>query len=235
MSVRPQPAAENSVDRPGRIDGGRARRPRTDPPDTARAMQPLTDTAIRRSMVNCSRSEAASMTMPEGLSSLDWEARDFLGWRDPRAPGRAYLVQWRDGEPLGLMLRAPGSRMSRGRAAMCALCHYGQSADNVALFTARRAGQRGRDGQHGRHLHLRRPRVLGERPQRGSAVGVHRALGPAATGRARTGGGGRRAPAGRRARRAPGGVHGLRAARVSPGVAPYRQDPSDPGWRGRIP
>ena len=109
-------------------------------------MQPLTDTAIRRSMVNCSRSEAASMTMPEGLSSLDWEARDFLGWRDPRAPGRAYLVQWRDGEPLGLMLRAPGSRMSRGRAAMCALCHYGQSADNVALFTARRAGQRGRDG-----------------------------------------------------------------------------------------
>ena len=29
---------------------------------------------------------------------------------------------------------------------MCALCHYGQSADNVALFTARRVGQRGRDG-----------------------------------------------------------------------------------------
>ena len=64
----------------------------------------------------------------------------------PRRPQRAYLVQWRDGEPLGLMLRAPESRMSRARAAMCALCHYGQSADNVALFTARRAGQRGRDG-----------------------------------------------------------------------------------------
>jgi hypothetical protein len=109
-------------------------------------MNPLTEAAIRRSMVNCSRSEAAAMTMPKNLSSLDWEASDFLGWRDPRAPQRGYLVQWRDGEPLGLMLRAPESRMSHSRAAMCALCHYGQSADNVALFTARRAGQRGREG-----------------------------------------------------------------------------------------
>lgn len=114
--------------------------------DTPRDMEPITEPAIRRSMANCSRSEAATMTMPADLPSLDWAAHDFLGWRDPRAPQRGYLVQWRDGAPLGLMLRAPGTRMSRARAAMCALCHYGQSADNVALFTARRTGQRGRDG-----------------------------------------------------------------------------------------
>ncbi len=137
-------------------------------------MQPLTDTAIRRSMVNCSRSEAATMTMPEGLSSLDWEARDFLGWRDPRAPQRGYLVQWRDGAPLGLMLRAPGSRMSRARAAMCALCHYGQSADNVALFTARRAGQRGRDGNTvGTYICADLACSVNVRSA-ASAVGVHR-------------------------------------------------------------
>lgn len=46
------------------------------------------------------------MTMPEGLSSLDWEARDFLGWRDPRAPQRAYLVQWRDGNTVGTYICA---------------------------------------------------------------------------------------------------------------------------------
>ena len=109
-------------------------------------MRPLTEATIRRSMANCSRSQVATMTMPAGLASLDWDAHDFLGWRDPKAPLRGYVVQWRDGAPLGLMLRAPESRMSRSQAAMCALCHYGQSADNVALFTARRVGQRGRDG-----------------------------------------------------------------------------------------
>ena len=109
-------------------------------------MRPLTEATIRRSMANCSRSQVATMTMPAGLASLDWDAHDFLGWRDPKAPLRGYVVQWRDDAPLGLMLRAPESRMSRSRAAMCALCHYGQSADNVALFTARRVGQRGRDG-----------------------------------------------------------------------------------------
>ena len=109
-------------------------------------MRPLTEATIRRSMANCSRGQVATMTMPAGLASLDWDARDFLGWRDAKAPLRAYVVQWREDAPLGLMLRAPESRMSRSRAAMCALCHYGQSADNVALFTARRVGQRGRDG-----------------------------------------------------------------------------------------
>lgn len=109
-------------------------------------MERLTDKDIRRSMVNCSRGEAAGMTLPRDLDALDWENLDFLGWRDARAPLRGYLVRWRDGGPAGVALRAAESRMSRRVSAVCMLCRSGRSADTVSLFTARRAGEAGRGG-----------------------------------------------------------------------------------------
>jgi len=109
-------------------------------------MRPLTDKDIRRSFVNCSRSEAAAMTLPPDLDDMPWDEREFLGWRDPRAPLRGYAVLWRDGRPLGMALRAAGSRMSSRTAAMCLLCGSARSGADVSLFTARRAGEAGRNG-----------------------------------------------------------------------------------------
>jgi len=106
----------------------------------------LTEAAIRRSMVNCSRSEAAALTPPRDLGDLDWAGMDVLGWRDPKAELRGYLVHEQDGQPVGVALRAADTRMSSRRAAMCLLCHEVQSAAAVSLFTARRAGAAGRNG-----------------------------------------------------------------------------------------
>jgi hypothetical protein len=111
----------------------------------------LTELEIRRSLVNCSRSEAADATLPRDLDQLDWACLDVLGWRDPRAPLRGYLVHRMvdaaDGRPaVGLALRAADTRMSSRRSAMCLLCHAVQSAAAVSLFTARRVGAAGRNG-----------------------------------------------------------------------------------------
>jgi FBP C-terminal treble-clef zinc-finger len=109
-------------------------------------MERVGETEIRHSMVNCTKGEASGITLPAGLAGLDWGAIDVLGWRDGRAPQRGYLVTWRDGAPLGVVLRAADSRMSRARAAVCMLCRSGRPADAVSLFTARRAGAAGRAG-----------------------------------------------------------------------------------------
>ena len=108
-------------------------------------MQPLTESDIRNSLVNASAGDSARMTLP-GLHEVLWDQREYLGWRDPRAPQRAYIVQWRDGEPVGMMLRAADNRMSRGINAMCSLCQTPQPAGQVSLFSAPRAGEAGRDG-----------------------------------------------------------------------------------------
>jgi hypothetical protein len=109
-------------------------------------MKPLTEHDIRHSMVNSSRSEVAAMVLPKDFEVLDWDSLDFLGWRDPKAPLRGYIIQWRDDKPLGALLRAADSVMSRRVSAMCLLCRTVHSADEISLFTARRAGPAGRSG-----------------------------------------------------------------------------------------
>jgi len=109
-------------------------------------MQGLTEQQIRRAIVNCTRGEAAAMALPRGLAGLDWAALEFLGWRDAKAPLRGYLVYWREGRPVGILLRAAESRMSRRSTALCGLCRTSHSANNVSLFATRRGGAAGRAG-----------------------------------------------------------------------------------------
>ncbi len=108
-------------------------------------MQPLTESDIRNSLINASAGESARMTLP-GLHEVLWDQREYLGWRDHRTPQRAYIVHWRDGEPVGMVLRAADNRMARGISAMCSLCQTPQPSGQVALFSAPRAGEAGRDG-----------------------------------------------------------------------------------------
>ena len=114
-------------------------------------MRPLTEAEIRRSFVNCSRGEAKALTLPRGFDELAWGELEMLGWRDPKAPLRGYIVvqgvlPGGDEEPVGIAVRAAESRMSSRTAAMCLLCQTGQSGDAVSLFTARRTGEAGRNG-----------------------------------------------------------------------------------------
>jgi hypothetical protein len=106
----------------------------------------MTEQQVRRSFVNCSRGEAQALTLPKGFADLDWADLDVLGWRDPRAPLRGYLVAEIADGPVGLAVRAADSRMSGRTAVMCLLCQTGQTGDAVSLFTARRVGEAGRNG-----------------------------------------------------------------------------------------
>ncbi|MCC9144386.1 MULTISPECIES: FBP domain-containing protein [unclassified Arthrobacter] len=109
-------------------------------------MEPLTESTIRKSFVNASRSEVAAMNLPAGFADLEWEHLDQLGWRDHKMPQRAYLVLPVDGKAVGVLLRAPELSAPKNRRVMCALCQDVYSEEPVFLYVARRAGQRGRDG-----------------------------------------------------------------------------------------
>jgi hypothetical protein len=108
-------------------------------------MKPLNESAIRRSIVNASKGEIERMPLP-GLHEVLWGEREYLGWRDHGAPLRGYLVHWVGDRPVGIVLRASGASMRPGISAMCSLCRTPQPSDQVALFSAARAGQSGRDG-----------------------------------------------------------------------------------------
>lgn len=110
-------------------------------------MDPLNENEIRGSFANCSKGEARRLSLPRGLDALPWADLDFLGWRDPGAPDRGYLVTGRGGAPVGLTLRsAPAARRSLIRTSLCSVCVTSHAGSGVDLLTAPRAGAAGRQG-----------------------------------------------------------------------------------------
>ncbi|MFF5181016.1 FBP domain-containing protein [Micromonospora sp. NPDC000316] len=109
-------------------------------------MLAVTESAIRKSFVNCTQGEAKRMAVPNDLEVRPWDDLDFLGWRDPAAPQRAYLVTESDGKLVGVVLRAATHQTGRGRHSMCSICLTTHVGDGVSLMTARKAGPGGRQG-----------------------------------------------------------------------------------------
>ncbi|MFG1942271.1 FBP domain-containing protein [Nonomuraea sp. NPDC048826] len=101
-------------------------------------MRPLTEPQIRTSFVNCTKGEASRLHVPRDLPGQPWDDLDFLGWRDPKAPDRAYLVAERDGRPVGVALRLVTARHGHQRRSMCSLCLTTHTGSGVALVSARR-------------------------------------------------------------------------------------------------
>jgi hypothetical protein len=108
-------------------------------------MKPLTEDDIRASIVNAEPELVAHMPLP-GLHETVWDSREYLGWRDPHAPQRGYIVYWRDDTPVGMVVRASDSRMSRAPSAICSLCRTQQPGHQVALFGVSKAGEAGLRG-----------------------------------------------------------------------------------------
>lgn len=109
-------------------------------------MSPLTEHQIRASFVNCSKGEAKRLNVPRELAGQPWDDLDFLGWRDPQARARGYLVAERDGAPYGIVLRASDATGNVPRKNLCTLCLTPHSAGGVALLVAPRAGKSGQNG-----------------------------------------------------------------------------------------
>ncbi|MGC4875678.1 FBP domain-containing protein [Micromonospora sp. DT43] len=108
-------------------------------------MLALTESAIRASFVNCTQGETKRLAIPNDLEFRPWDDLDFLGWRDPAAPQRAYLVAESDGALVGVALRA-AQQTGRVRRSMCSFCLTNHTGDGVSLMTARKAGRDGRQG-----------------------------------------------------------------------------------------
>ncbi|MFF5206785.1 FBP domain-containing protein [Streptosporangium sp. NPDC000396] len=108
-------------------------------------MKALNEQELRASFVNCSKGEAKRLAIPRDLDEQPWDDLDFLGWRDPGAPDRAYLVTEHGGEVVGVALRRSAQQRGYLHRGMCSLCLTTHPGDGVSLMTARRAGQAGRD------------------------------------------------------------------------------------------
>ncbi|MFI6007309.1 FBP domain-containing protein [Streptomyces sp. NPDC051243] len=109
-------------------------------------MRSLTEQDIRNSFINCSKGEAKRLSVPRDLDERPWDDLDFLGWRDPGAPDRSYLVTEREGRLMGVTLRFPSSQRGFLHRSMCSLCLTTHSGGGVSLMTARKAGAAGREG-----------------------------------------------------------------------------------------
>ncbi|GAB3620892.1 FBP domain-containing protein [Glutamicibacter endophyticus] len=110
-------------------------------------MQPLSEKTIRSSFINASRQEAKKLNLPENFNEIDWENIEYLGWRDPKMPQRGYLLFTdAQGTTRGLLMRTSNATRRPGSAAMCEMCRDVTLPCPVVLFSTRRAGQAGREG-----------------------------------------------------------------------------------------
>ncbi|WP_415952879.1 FBP domain-containing protein [Streptomyces sp. KLOTTS4A1] len=108
-------------------------------------MNPLTEQEIRAAFVNCTKGEAKRMHVPRDLAERPWADLDYVGWRDPQAPDRAYLVTEVDGRPQGVALRANPRRPGHARVSMCSICLTTKDG-GVSLMVAPKAGKAGKEG-----------------------------------------------------------------------------------------
>ncbi|MEU8571825.1 FBP domain-containing protein [Streptomyces asoensis] len=108
-------------------------------------MKPLTEQEIRAAFVNCTKGEAKRLSVPRDLAERPWEDLDYLGWRDPQAPDRAYLVLEQDGGPKALALRSSTAGSWQTRRSMCTMCLTTHSG-GVSLMVAPKAGRAGQQG-----------------------------------------------------------------------------------------
>lgn len=110
-------------------------------------MEPLDHAEIRRAFVNSSKSRAAAMNLPKPWPPDHLEQWDFVGWTDPKAPQRAYLVV---APPLVEVVTAVELRLAEPtgarRATLCDWCHTQDADGGARLMVASRSGSRGRSG-----------------------------------------------------------------------------------------
>lgn len=107
-------------------------------------MRALTEADIRASFVNADADELRVLELPHDFLLVDWDYLDFFAWRDPGAGRRGYVLIQHEGGVAGVVLRA--SDPGRGRSGMCNICHTMQPGNQIALFSARRAGEAGQRG-----------------------------------------------------------------------------------------
>lgn len=107
-------------------------------------MLPVTEREIRACFVNATLRERNNLVLPTGLYAIDWDAIDYLGWLDRKYDGIAYVVVQLQGQPVGILLRRAEARSRR--MSQCSWCEDVHLPNDVAFYSAKRAGKAGRNG-----------------------------------------------------------------------------------------
>lgn len=107
-------------------------------------MRPLTEADVRASFVNADDEELRVLELPHDFLLVDWDYLDFFAWRDPLVSRRGYVLVPHEDHVAGIVLRT--SDPARARSGLCSICHMMQPGNQVALFSARRAGAAGQKG-----------------------------------------------------------------------------------------
>ena len=97
-------------------------------------MKPVAKSDIQRALVNVTKSERATLTVPGDFADLEWPMLDFYGWRDPKFPQRGYLVREQGESLIAVAVHASGGGLAPGRKAMCTICRAGRSGDTVGTY-----------------------------------------------------------------------------------------------------
>jgi len=103
----------------------------------------LDEKTIRASLVNATRKEQSDLTIPD-LGAIVWGRIDYLGWRDPKFARRAWIVVPVGDEIVGVVLKQ--AEANPRRRAQCSWCQDITLPNDVVLYSARRAGHGGRNG-----------------------------------------------------------------------------------------
>ena len=107
-------------------------------------MRTPTQKQILSAFRGATKSEIAKVAFPLDFDEVDFSRREFYAWRDRKAQRRAYLVVEHDGELVALVLQRAEAKPRR--RAMCSWCRDVEISQDAMLYTARRAGSRGRRG-----------------------------------------------------------------------------------------
>ncbi|MGO2685024.1 FBP domain-containing protein [Microbacterium sp.] len=107
-------------------------------------MRALTESDVRAAFINATDDELRMIEMPHDFLLVDWDFHDFLAWRDPASSKRGCVLVQTDDGVIGVVVRA--SDPGRSRNGMCNICQTMQPGNQVALFSARKAGPAGRRG-----------------------------------------------------------------------------------------
>lgn len=106
-------------------------------------MRPIDPARLRACFVNVSKREREAIPLPD-LDAVDWEALDYLGWRDRKSPALGFVVIELDDQLVGVALRQ-AEAPTRTRP-QCVWCEDVQLPNEVVFFSAKRAGAAGRKG-----------------------------------------------------------------------------------------
>lgn len=109
-------------------------------------MKKMTGMQVRQAIVNGSAAEIANIVLPSDFVDLDWENLDYLGWRDSHSPHLGYILRWNGDDAVGIIVREADGPLSRRRMMMCQLCRATHTEHGVSLFSAKRTGQAGLNG-----------------------------------------------------------------------------------------